>query len=208
MTYKKFINWTIGITSLVIGLLAGWAGYGTVQAIQSYVTPSYPQVGVGGGPSINTTERTDLNTWPIAAKNAAQQMLGKYGQPNVSTTDMLIWYNRSPWKRIVVYKNEIIHTYPYPHSDVLEETVNFQVPATMMTQLALFDSSILVNRTAGEFSSRCVSEPMNITALNLAHDVITGVKTVDQARNEYSGAVNALKSGEKPSVSQKLKFAL
>ena len=41
-------------------------------------------------------------------------------------------------------------------------------------------------RTKGEISARCDMEEINILALNLAHDIVRGQRTVDDARQFYA----------------------
>jgi hypothetical protein len=45
---------------------------------------------------------------------------------------------------------------------------------------------VVVNRTRGELSARCHDEEANFLALNLAHDIIEGAKTVREARDYYA----------------------
>lgn len=50
-----------------------------------------------------------------------------------------------------------------------------------------FDGSIIiVERTAGEVSARCHDEQANFLALNLMHDIVTGARSVDEARDYYA----------------------
>jgi hypothetical protein len=44
----------------------------------------------------------------------------------------------------------------------------------------------VVGRTAGEVSARCHDEQANFLALNLMHDIVTGAKSVDEARAYYA----------------------
>ncbi len=46
-----------------------------------------------------------------------------------------------------------------------------------------------MNRTDGEISAKCDFEGANFLALNLAHDIITGKKTVQAARDFYTKAI-------------------
>jgi hypothetical protein len=50
--------------------------------------------------------------------------------------------------------------------------------------LAVFDGSVLVDRTKGEMSARCEGEAANFLALNLADEIVHGKKDVATARNE------------------------
>jgi hypothetical protein len=49
-------------------------------------------------------------------------------------------------------------------------------------------------------------EAANFLALNLAHDIVTGRRTVQQAREFYGQTIQALMRGEKPPYTQALQF--
>jgi hypothetical protein len=56
------------------------------------------------------------------------------------------------------------------------------VPPDKFSELAKFDGSVIVERSAGEVSARCHDEQANFLALNLMHDIVTGAKNVQAAR--------------------------
>jgi hypothetical protein len=49
--------------------------------------------------------------------------------------------------------------------------------------VAMFDGSILVDRTRGEAAARCDSEAANVLGLNMVHELVTGKRTVEEARH-------------------------
>jgi hypothetical protein len=63
--------------------------------------------------------------------------------------------------------------------------IEYRVPVQYFTPIALFDGSVIVERTAGEVSARCHDEEANLLALNLMNDIVTGKKTVEEARDYY-----------------------
>ena len=52
--------------------------------------------------------------------------------------------------------------------------------------LARFDGSVMTERTTGELSARCHDEQANLLALNLAHDIVRGTRSVEDARAYYA----------------------
>lgn len=124
--------------------------------------------------------------WPDTAEKAARTILGRYGLPDEATPNRLIWHHNGPWKRTVITREEVPHNFPKPHKDVLEQFIDYHVPPETADELAAFDGSVIVERTKGELSARCDKEEMNFLALNLAHDVVTGSRTVDEARRAYT----------------------
>jgi hypothetical protein len=150
--------------------------------------------------------QVNVSDWPETAKKAANAMMEKYGQPNEHTVHMLVWLNTGPFDRTIVFKEEVQHDFPMPHKDVLEQFVNYQVPADKFDELAMFDGSVMVDRTKGKLSARCDKEGANILALNLSDDVITGKRTVDQARQFYGEAMMKMMQGEKVAQIESLQF--
>jgi hypothetical protein len=55
-----------------------------------------------------------------------------------------------------------------------------------VSDIARYDGSCLVDRTAGEAGARCDGEGANMVTLNLMHEIIIGQRTVDEAREKYA----------------------
>lgn len=128
-------------------------------------------------------------SWPEASRMAAMDMMQKYGPPQEVTASMLMWRNNGPWKWTRVSRDTIPHNFPMPHPDLLEQAIDYQVPLGKYDDLARYDGSVIVERTKGQMSARCDKEGANFLALNLAHDVATGQKTVEAARSYYAAAM-------------------
>ncbi|RDV11926.1 hypothetical protein DXT99_23155 [Pontibacter diazotrophicus] len=94
-----------------------------------------------------------------------------------------------------------------PHKDVLEQFINYQVPADKFDELAMYDGSVIAERTKGELSARCDKEGANILALNLADDVVKGKRSVDDARQFYADAIMQMMEGQKPAYMESLQFS-
>jgi hypothetical protein len=127
-----------------------------------------------------------IKAWPDESREAAQLVIDQYGEPDEATESQLIWHTPGPWKRIVASKAFWAHNFPAPHSDAVESFVDYRVPIEKFSPLAEFDGSVIVERTAGEVSARCHDEQANFLALNLMHDIVTGAKTVQEARDYYA----------------------
>ncbi len=132
---------------------------------------------------------TDLKSWPEASQMAAMDMMTKYGKPNESTEHMLVWYNNGPWKRTIIYDVETKHIFPVFHTDVMEQWIVCYVPEDKFDELAMYDGSVTVRRTDGEISAKCDKEGANFLAINLANDVITNKKSVEEARAFYAKTI-------------------
>lgn len=127
-----------------------------------------------------------IQTWPEESREAAQLVIDKYGEPHEGTETLLTWFNLGPWKRMVASRTFYEHNFPAPHIDSVESVIDYHVAPGKFTPLAEFDGSVVVERTAGEVSARCHDEEANFLALNLVHDIVTGQKSVEEARKYYA----------------------
>lgn len=144
--------------------------------------------------------------WPEESREAAQLVIDKYGDPDEATDSLLIWDNRAPWKRIVAYRDVDSHNFPAPHNDSVESFLQHAVPIGKVSELTEFDGSVVVNRTRGELSARCHDEEANHLALNLAQDIITGERTVNEAREYYATEFLAARKKEPTPYMEGLRF--
>lgn len=157
--------------------------------------------------TIIRTPEDDMSGWSDASRIAMNMMIRKYGQPEEKTASMAMWKNNGPWKMTIVYAKVFSHDFPMPHSDVVQQWIDYKVPPEKFDDLAMFDGSVVCNRTTGEISARCDKEEANFLALNLAHDIIKDNKDVNKARDEYAKAIKDLINGSKPDYTQKLMFS-
>jgi hypothetical protein len=147
-----------------------------------------------------------IKGWPEEAREAAQLVIDAYGEPHEATVSLLTWHEVGPWKRLVASRTFYEHRFPAPHIDCVESFVDYPVPARMFTPLAEFDGSVIAERTAGEVSARCHDEQANFLALNLMHDIVTGAKTVEEARSYYATEFLDARRGRPTPYMEKLRF--
>ena len=125
-----------------------------------------------------------IENWPPAPKKMAQDMVNEYGLPHEATPTLLIWHDSGPWKRTIVTSDETAHDFPTPHTDFLSQTIDYDVPVEKLAELAVYDGSLLVNRTAGQVTASCDNEAANFLAINLMHEIVEGRMTAEEARKE------------------------
>jgi hypothetical protein len=154
----------------------------------------------------STKVRSATADWPAKPREAARMLAAKYGDPDEVTPSMLIWNARGPWKRTIVYREEVAHSFPKPHTDFLEQVIDYRVPTDKADDLAAYDGSVIIERTKGELSARCDKEELNMLALNLANDVATGAKDIEAARKAYAENAMAFLAGKKTPYTQALQF--
>lgn len=161
------------------------------------------------GASLRLTEAdvaTLTQDWPQAPKLALKQMLKQYGPPNEGTPVRLIWYNNGPWKRTELTRDQIEHNFPAPHTDYLTNWIDYQIPVHLAAELTRYDGSCLIDRTAGEAGARCDSEAANFITLNLMHEIVTGSRSVEEARSVYAEQMSAYMLGREAPYVERLLF--
>jgi len=154
----------------------------------------------------NSMAERMIATWPARPKLGARQMMEKYGAPQEATSKQLVWHNQGPFKRITVFNLETPHDFPLPHVDFMEHTLTYNVPLDKMADLIEFDGSSTINRTVGELSARCDLEGHNVLTLNLDHDIVTGKKSVKEAREAFGQIVEQDVKGMHPAYVMALQF--
>jgi hypothetical protein len=148
-----------------------------------------------------------IAAWKAKPREVAQQMIKKYGPPQEVTANRLIWHNNGPWKFTELVNEEIPHDFPMAHHDMLFQTIAYRI-GDQKNAAALFeyDGSVIVERTKGELSARCDKEEANFLAINLAHDVVTGKRSVDEARRFYADSIGMMMKGKPNDYLQGLRF--
>lgn len=191
---RRTILGTTGLT--VVGALTG----ATVAGAQDETTQEDDE----GGDDVEAV----VSDWPDKQRETAQEMMDEYGTPEGVTERRLIWYDADPWKRIELFRDAVAHNFPMEHPDFLEQVIDYQVPPEKADELLEYDGSVTFERTKGELSARCDQEPANFLAINLAHDVATDEKSVEEARQEYAATVQRMMEGESPEYTQGFQFEL
>lgn len=148
----------------------------------------------------------DFSDWPYLSQIAAQQMIKRYGEPTESTSSTMSWHHVSPYKRIVVYREQVPHNFPLPHEDVIEHVISYKIPTTKVAEIIKFNGSIKFDRTRGEISARSENEAMNLLALNMAYDIVKNKKDYTDARSAYGKLEIDYLNGNRNLFTQSLQF--
>jgi hypothetical protein len=151
-----------------------------------------------------TVELADVEritaAWPGPQQNVARQMLAKYGQPNEATPTRLFWHRNHHWKRTELTSDAVVHHWPAPHTDFLTKYINYRVPPEQAHLVAMFDGSILMDRTRDEVAARCDSEAANVLGLNMVYELVTGERTVEEARHTSKQSTVAYNLGREAAM--------
>jgi hypothetical protein len=149
-----------------------------------------------------------IKTWPANSKTAAKSLVEKYGMPDGMTVRSLSWNDRDPWSRVEVLREGITDNFPTTHQNFIENTVRYGVPRDKAGELIKFDSALIVDQKAGTVAVRSNSEKSNILALNLADEIVTGKRTVDEARTFMRDTLRADMAGKSSPYTDHLLFSV
>lgn len=147
-----------------------------------------------------------LDDWPKDHREAVEKMTAKYGPPDEVTTSMVKWNNNGPWKKTIIYKEEWDHKFPKSHKDYVEQYIDYKAPVDKYDDIVKYDGSVTVIRTGGEMAARCDKEEMNFLAINLANEVATGKRSVEDAREFYAKTAVESMAGKSSPYTEKLLF--
>lgn len=142
------------------------------------------------------TPESIILLWPAFSYRLARLMISKYGQPAQATDHSLIWRDNGPWKRIVVYRTPAKEGLFKRNRGRLEQSVAYRVPAGKLPALALFDRDIEADPKEGRLTARTDDEGANFLALNLADEVLQGLRTPEDAKAFRLNAARMRDSGK------------
>jgi hypothetical protein len=152
--------------------------------------------GTAGGAGQGLDPQEVISRWGATPMGVASDMMTKYGDPDEVTDSMLVWHDNGDFLHTIVFRDEIRHDFPTPHTDLLEQFIGYRVPPELFDDLAGFNGSVMVERTTGLVSARCDKEGANYLALNLVNDIVTGQRTWMEARQFYGEQISLFLAGE------------
>jgi YHS domain-containing protein len=145
----------------------------------------------GTAPSIDRA----IEGWPVAAKEAATKTAEVYGAPKETGSTQLVWVDSGPWAKTIVHREGV----------AVEQVLRWQVDAAKAPALAKFEH-VTVRADDGEVSARHDREALNFVALNLANEIVTGKKTLEQANAAFLETEKEVKAGKSPAIAGSLQF--
>lgn len=134
--------------------------------------------------------RRVIASWPVVSLRTAEAIIEKYGPPDLAVSERLTWNNNGIWKMTSVYRN------PHLQEDILEQAISYKVPREKLAALERLDVALRLSRDGKELSATSESEETNILALNLADEVVRGVKSPQEAREFYIKTVLLANAGK------------
>jgi len=185
----KITMLTLTLAALVSG------GYASSQETRPMQEPRAADSSMMMKPDQATVDGI-IASWKATPQEVARTVIAKYGLPQEASAMRLVWHNNGPWKMTELVNEEIPHSFPKPHPDMLKQTISYRVPPDKFDELAEYDGSVIVERTKGEISARCDKEGANFLALNLADEIVRGKRSVKDARKFYAETAIEMKNPE------------
>jgi hypothetical protein len=195
----------IGRSAALCGLALG------ILALEVFKASAQDMEGAPPNPDRQLTEESlpaqvITQGWPEFSRTISAVIIDKYGQPDTYAYDSLTWYDKGPWKRIIVHRDGYQRQSLARPDAVLEQVVRHRVPPGKLKDLHLFDPLLVADLTWNELSVRSESEQVNFLTLNLADEIIAGVKSGDEARRTYAQMSELAKSGKSSPYMKGLRF--
>jgi hypothetical protein len=122
-------------------------------------------------------------------------MMEKYGVPDRIDTKRVVWLNKGPWKQISVWDG-LDDEEGLIGANVVEETIAYLVPRNKRDDLNGFHAEVEISADGAELSTRAPSEERNFLALNLADEIIRGVRTPEAANGFYASTLRLADAGK------------
>jgi len=144
--------------------------------------------------------RSAVARWPEGSRMVAEAMIEKYGAPDAVDGAGLTWNGNGGWKRTTV------HRLPEEGSDVIAQTIGYDVPQERLADLARLDLALKIDEAAGELTATSESEETNFLALNLADEVVKETRTPEGARAYYVQTLRLAGAGKSSPYMRELLF--
>lgn len=114
-----------------------------------------------------------LSRWPEDRGRVARALITRYGPPDRWDAETMAWIRRGSWEKTVARRGG-------PRA--LEQTIGYRVPPAKLEALPAFDPRVAPNPDTNELTASADEERVNFLILNLADDIVTEKRGVDDAR--------------------------
>ena len=172
-------------------------------ALPGALSHSEPSGAAGSDRPVPTTDPTDptvggdmstqARSGPRDHRPLARRVQGgrtlvadAYGDPQESTSERLVWHKVGPWKRVVATK--AFHQHDFPPRTSTRSSRSSTI-ASRRARCPPSPSSTAASSSSGPWA-RCrrdaTTRRRTSWPWNLVHDIVTGGKTAEQAREYYA----------------------
>ncbi len=144
-------------------------------------------------------EEVSVDSWKHDdAKSYAKELIEKYGMPDASTDDMVLWEDGkiSEFKKVYVLDESIPHESPKPHHDFVYSTMEIDIPEDKLESIAKASESIIVDQLKNEVTARCGDIIANAITLGFVQKIVNGEIKPESSVEEYKKHILQSKTPE------------
>lgn len=124
------------------------------------------------------------DSWDMLSALAARRLIEQYGAPDEVRSSRMLWIRSGPWKRTVV--SDVAGDYLGPKRQcVVEQTIDYPFAPDQAARVAAFNDDLVSEADTGELSARSEREELNFLKINLAVEVASRQRTVEEAQAFY-----------------------
>ena len=123
-----------------------------------------------------------IRRWPSSSRGLAGTLVAKYGVPDLSGETAMVWYDNGGWKRTVAYRDAEPREEGARDAFHLKQSILYRIPEDKIAALRQFDRRITIDKELRMMSTQSESEAENYLCLNLAHEIVVGKRSVEDAR--------------------------
>jgi hypothetical protein len=134
-----------------------------------------------------------ISYWSPASVAAAAAMLEELGAPDFVDPSRLVWRDKHLFRRIAVWAQSPGTQWGV---DVIEAAVDYRVPPEKRSALAAFSDKLDVSPGGQQLTAWSGTEETAVLTLNLADEIVKGLKTPEEARASYDRALRLKASGK------------
>lgn len=115
-----------------------------------------------------------IASWAAPSRICAARLIEEYGAPDTIQSFQLVWKNRGPWQKTVVW-NAASDPGRGGATEDVEQTLAYPVPAGRGAALAAFSDRVRISQGGRALSVRGDGEPANFLTANVAVAVLRGM---------------------------------
>ncbi|WP_162941912.1 hypothetical protein [Desertimonas flava] len=135
-----------------------------------------------------------IRSWPGESRRPASWLIHVHHEPNRVSERELVWERVEPWERIVAARDFEEREWPVPHAASVRSAIRYHVPADRRAAVDELDLGLVVDDD-GLVEVVGPDLRTNLLALNLMHDVVTGVLAPGDARRRYADVTTTAPDG-------------
>ena len=146
-----------------------------------------------------------IGNWSEFCRLSAARLIEEHGPPDEIESGRLTWHRQGLLDTLSAW-NVPSEFEAAGGAGNIESSVAYVMPSGKKEQLAAFDHELRVSRDGTKLAATSNSEALNFLALNLADEIVRGIKTPQEARDFYAETTELAAAGKTSPFMQGLLF--